>query len=94
MMGATAECEPASHEPGRASVSFDETNLVPNAGLLPVAVRAQRADLDGLIDRRLHLSRHGVDGGATARTVIGAMLTGWESIQDVAVLRAGAAGSL
>jgi hypothetical protein len=32
----------------RASI---ESNLVPNAGLLPAAVLAQRIDLAGLIDR-------------------------------------------
>jgi hypothetical protein len=30
----------ANHELSRVSVSFDETNLVPNAGLLPAAVLA------------------------------------------------------
>jgi len=28
-------------------MTFDETNLVPNAGLLPAAVLAQRVDLGG-----------------------------------------------
>jgi hypothetical protein len=78
----------------RVSVSFDETNLVPNAGLLPAAVLAQRIDLAGLIDRRLHLARHGANSGAKALSVVGSMLVGGDSIDDVAVLRAGAAGSL
>jgi hypothetical protein len=52
----------ANHELSRVSVSFDEANLVPNAGLLlPAAVLAQRIDLAGLIDRRLHLARHGAN---------------------------------
>jgi hypothetical protein len=84
----------ANHELSRVSVSFDETNLVPNAGLLPAAVLAQRLDLAGLIDRRMHLARHGANSGAKALTVIGSMLAGGDSIDDVAVLRAGAAGSL
>ena len=75
-------------------VSFDETNLVPNAGLLPAAVLAQRIDLAGLVDGRLHLATHGANSGAKALTVIGSMLIGGDSIDDVAVLRAGAAGSL
>jgi len=29
----------------RVTTTFDETNLVPNAGLLPAAVLAQRLDL-------------------------------------------------
>ena len=84
----------ANHELSRVSVSFDETNLVPNAGLLPAAVLAQRIDLAELVDRRLKLARHGANSGAKALSVIGSMLTGGDSIDDVAVLRAGAAGSL
>ena len=76
------------------SVSFDESNLVPNAGLLPAAVLAQRIDLAALVDGRLHLATHGANSGAKALSVIGSMLTGGDSIDDVAVLRAGAARSL
>jgi len=78
----------------RVSVSFDETNLVPNAGLLPAAVLAQRLDLAGLVDRRLRLARQGANSGAKAMSVIGSMLVGGDSIDDVAVLRAGAASTL
>jgi hypothetical protein len=46
----------ANHELSRVSVSFDETKLVPNAGLLPAAVLAQRIDLGGLVDVRLKLA--------------------------------------
>ena len=41
----------ANHDLSRVSVSFDETNLVPDAGLLPAAMLAQRLDLAGLIDK-------------------------------------------
>jgi hypothetical protein len=75
-------------------MTFDETNLVPNAGLLPAAVLAQRLDLAGLIDRRLRLARHGANSGTKALSVIGSMLAGGDSIDDVAVLRAGAATEL
>ena len=75
-------------------MSFDEHNLVPNAGMLPAAVLAQRLDLAGLVDRRLRLARHGANSGAKALTLIGSMLAGGDSIDDVAVLRTGAAGSL
>jgi hypothetical protein len=76
------------------SVRFDETNLVPNAGLLPAAVLAQRIDLGGLVDERLHLASHGANSGAKALSVIGSMLAGGDCIDDVAVLRAAAAASL
>jgi hypothetical protein len=74
-------------------MNFDETNLVPNAGLLPAAVLAQRLDLAGLVDSRLQLAEHGANSGAKALTVIGSMLAGG-SIDDTAVLRAGAASAL
>jgi Transposase DDE domain group 1 len=84
----------ASHDLSRVSVSFDETNLVSNAGLLPVAVLAQRIDLAGLIDSRLRLAKHAANSGAKALSVIGSMLVGGDSIDDVAVLRAGASAQL
>jgi hypothetical protein len=76
----------------RVVVSFDETNLVSNAGLLPAAALAQRIDLGGLIDSRLGLAKHGANSGAKALSVIGSMLVGGDSIDDVAVLRAGGSG--
>jgi len=84
----------ANHDLSRVTTTFDERNLVPNAGLLPAAVLAQRLDLSGLIDGRLHLAKHGANSGAKALSVIGSMLAGGDSIDDVAVLRAGAAASL
>ena len=75
-------------------MSFTETNLIPNAGLLPAAMLAQRIGLAGLIDERLQLARHGANNGCKALTVIGTMLAGGDSIDDTAVLRAGAAGEL
>lgn len=75
-------------------MSFTEKNLIPNAGLLPAAVLAQRIGLSELIDRRLKLAQHGANSGAKALTVIGSMLAGGDSIDDTALLRAGAAGEL
>jgi hypothetical protein len=45
------------------SVSFDETNLVPNAGLLPAAVLAQRID-------QVWSSTSGCNWPGTARTAV------------------------
>jgi len=84
----------ANHDLSRVSTTFDEANLVPNAGLLPAAALAQRLDVVGLVDRRLRLAAHGANSGAKALTVIGSMLAGGDSIDDTAVLRAGAAGVL
>jgi hypothetical protein len=55
---------------------------------------AQRIDLTGLFKERLQLDKYGASSGSKALTVIGAMLAGGDSIDDSAVLRAGAAGSL
>ncbi|MEO8748963.1 MAG: IS1380 family transposase [Allobranchiibius sp.] len=71
-------------------MSFDEPNLVPSAGLLPAAVLAQRIGLSELVDERLTLARHGANSGVKALTVIGSMLAGGDSIDDTALLRAGA----
>ncbi len=84
----------SNHDLSRVTTTFDETNLVPNAGLLPAAVLAQRLDLEGLVDRRLQLADQGANCGAKALTVIGSMLAGGDSINDTAVLRAGAASDL
>ncbi len=65
-----------------------------SAGLLPAATLAQRNDLSGPIGQRLRTARRGANGGAKALTVMGAMLAGGDSIDDVAVLRAGAADAL
>jgi len=72
------------------SVSFDEPNLVPFAGLLPASVLAQRIGLSELVDERLSLARHGANSGVKALSVIGSMLAGGDSIDDTALLRAGA----
>ncbi|MFP1630083.1 IS1380 family transposase [Streptomyces sp. 5K101] len=73
---------------------FDEPNLVPCAGLLAPALLAQRTGLAELVESRVHLQSHGAHGGAKALTVIGAMLGGGDSIDDTALLRAGAAGEV
>ncbi len=75
-------------------MSFTEKNLVPNAGLLPAAVLAQRIGLAGLVDQRLRLASEGANSGSKALTVVGSILAGGDSIDDTALLRAGAAAQL
>lgn len=67
---------------------------MPCAGLLPAAVLAQRIDVAGVVDERLNLAGHGANSGTKALTVIGSMLAGGDSIEDAAVLRAGALPAL
>jgi len=75
-------------------VSFTERNLVPNAGLLPAAVLAQQIGFAELVDQRLRLASEGANSGSKALTVVGSMLAGGDSIDDTALLRAGAAAEL
>ena len=75
-------------------MSFTEKNLVPNAGLLPAAVLAQRIGLGELVDQRLRLAAEGANSGSKALTVVGSILAGGDSIDDTALLRAGAAADL
>jgi hypothetical protein len=87
----------SSHTLARVETTFDEDNLVPNAGLQVPAALAQRLGVAELVDERVKLPK-GVAGrancGTKAMTVIGAMLAGGDSIDDVDVLRAGAAPEL
>lgn len=53
----------ASHDLSRVITTFDESSLLPNAGLLPAAVRVQRIGLPGLIDERLKSAAHAASSG-------------------------------
>ena len=77
--------------------TFDEDNLLPNGGLVVPAALAQRLGVAELIDERVQLPETApgrAASGAKAMTVIGAMLAGADCIDDVAVLRAGAAAEV
>ena len=73
------------------SARFDDPNLVSSAGLVPVMALAQRAGLADLVAE--HVSVPGSAGahapGKVAAVVAG-MVTGADSLQDLAVLRHGA----
>lgn len=87
----------ASHNLGAVPVSFDDDNLVANAGLIAPAALAQRLGIAELVDRRVRLDRKragAANSGAKALTVFGGMLAGGDSIDDLDVLRAGAAAEL
>jgi len=75
-------------------LSFTEANLVPNAGLVTAAALAQRIGLGDLVGQRLRLASEGANSGAKALTVVGSILAGGDSIDDTALLRAGAADGL
>lgn len=86
----------ASHNLGTVAVSFDEDNLVPNAGLVAPALLAERLGIADLVERRVRLAKGAgaANCGAKALTVLGGMLAGGDSIDDVDVLRAGAAAKV
>jgi len=81
----------ASHRLDGLSVTFDDPNLIANAGLMLPGTLARRLDVAAAIGRRVDLS--GRVGAANtpikAMTVISALLAGAECIDDVDVLRAG-----
>jgi hypothetical protein len=56
----------ASDDLSRVTTTFDESNLVPNAGLLPAAVLAKRIDLASLVDEQMTLTAHGASRGTKA----------------------------
>lgn len=76
----------------RVSMSFDEPNLVSHAGLIPMGALAQRLQVAERIDAALDLSTTPGAGnaGTKAMTVIGGLLAGATSIEDLDVVRAGA----
>ena len=87
----------SSHTLARIETTFDENNLVPNAGLLAPAALAQKLGIAELVDEHVKLPADAVgraNSGTKAMTVIGAMLAGGDSIADVDVLRTGAAPEL
>jgi hypothetical protein len=81
----------ASHKLDGLSVTFDDPNLVANAGLVLPGTLAQRLGVREIIDRRVDLSGRvgGANCGIKAMTVISALLAGAEYIDDIDVLRAG-----
>ena len=85
----------ASHNLARVSVSFDEDNLLPNGGLAVAGLLAQKLGVAELVDEHVTLSGEGpANSGAKALTMVGSALVGGDCIDDVDVLRAGAAPQL
>ena len=84
----------SSHTFTAGSAVFDEHNLVSAAGLVPVLALAEQAGLSDLIDTHVDLASTRVPSGAANPTgkltsIIGGMLTGADSIDDVDMIRVG-----
>ena len=69
---------------------FDDPNLVASAGLVPVLALAERAGLGELVDAHLSVpTDRGANAGLKVASLVGGMVAGADSIDDMAVLRHG-----
>jgi hypothetical protein len=80
----------------RIEATFDDPNLVANAGLLLSATLVDRLGLEGLIDDTVKLSGRigGAHPGCKVLTLVHSMIAGGSHIDHVDVLRAGATASV
>ena len=82
-----------SHILGRTSVAFDDPNLVSAGGLVPVLALAERAELRELADEHLSVpTDKGANAGLKVASLVGGMVAGADSIDDMALLRHGGMG--
>ena len=85
-----------SHVLDRIDATFDDPNLVANAGLLLVATLSQRLGLEELIDATVRLDGRvgGARPGRKVLTLTHALCAGGSHIDHTDLLRAGATGSV
>src|ERR1700710_2851480 len=84
-----------SHTRPVAAAVFDDPNLVSCAGLVPMAALAQECGLAGLADEHLSVpTDKGANAGAKVSALVAGMLAGADSIDDMALLRHGAMGTV
>jgi len=83
-----------SHSHAALSAVFDEPNLVGSAGLVPALALAEQAGLSRLAEEWLTVPGAAGTAGAKVATLVGGMLAGADSIDDLDVLRHGGMGHL
>jgi hypothetical protein len=85
-----------SHSVDRIDVTFDDSNLVADAGLLLVATLSQRLGLETLIDATVKLVSRvgGACPGRKVLTLVHAMIAGASHIDHADMLRAGSTASV
>ena len=85
-----------SHAIDRVEVSFDDPNLVANAGLLLTATLADRLALEALIDSTVKLAGRvgGARPGRKVLTLAHAMIAGGTHIDHADMLRAGSTAAV
>ena len=82
-----------SHTLARTSLAFDDPNLVSAAGLVPVLALAESAGLRELADEHLSVpTDKGANAGLKVTSLVGGMVAGADSIDDMALLRHGGMG--
>lgn len=88
--------KPVSRGIDRVAVTFDEPNLVANAGLLLVATLATRLGLERLANATIDLSGQvgGFKPGRKILTIVHAMVAGATHIDHADMLRAGSTGEV
>ncbi|MEN3586707.1 IS1380 family transposase, partial [Streptomyces sp. ZYX-F-203] len=88
----------SSHAAAAASVTFDEPNLVADAGLVPLVKLAERTGLPELARRHLRITGAANSGGANpdakVMSLVAGMCAGADSIEDLHRLRHGAMNRL
>ena len=84
--------KPVSRGVDRMVVTFDEPNLVANAGLVLIATLAKRLGLEKLCDSTIEMSGRvgGFRPGRKILTLVHAMVAGANHIDHADMLRAGA----
>ncbi|GIN05330.1 hypothetical protein Pve01_69880 [Planomonospora venezuelensis] len=84
-----------SHTPRATSAVFDDPNLVSAGGLVPVLALAESAGLRDLADQHLSVpSDKGANAGLKVASLVGGMVAGADSIDDMALLRHGGMGRI
>jgi hypothetical protein len=88
----------SSHAVSAVSAAFDDRNLIAQAGLVPVVRMAERCGLARLVTDKVKLSgaKNGAGAAADAKvtSIVGGMVAGADSIDDLDVLRHGAMPAL
>lgn len=82
-----------SHTVRATSAAFDDPSLVSAGGLVPVLALAERGGLRDLADAHLTVpTDKGANAGLKVASLVGGMVAGADSIDDMALLRHGGMG--
>jgi hypothetical protein len=83
------------HELAKIHATFDDPNLVSQAGLVPVMALAERAGLGELAREHVRIGRPcGVNAEVKVGCLVAGMIAGADSIDDMGLLRHGALSAL